>query len=161
MNPDILWWILAILLIIAGIAGLLVPMLPGAPLLLGGLFMAAWIEDFAHVGYGTLSILLVLAILTYVVDFIAGILGAKRFGASKEAMIGAGIGALLGLMMGLIGIIIGPFIGAVLGELSRRRGLHAAGMVGVGTTLGLIVGTAAKMALAFSMVGIFLLVRFF
>lgn len=160
MDSAILLWLLAAVLIVAGIAGMLLPMLPGAPLLLGGLFLAAWIEDFAHVGYGTLSVLLVLAILTYVIDFIASLLGAKHFGASNRAVIGAGLGALFGLLLGFVGIVVGPFVGAVLGELSHQRSLHAAGMAGLGTTIGLLLGTAVKLALGLSMIGIFLLMRF-
>lgn len=161
MDFTLLLWLLAGLLVVTGLAGLLLPMLPGAPLLLGGLVLAAWIEDFAHVGYGTLAVLLVLAILTYVVDFLAGLLGAKHFGASGRAVAGAALGALFGLFLGLVGIIVGPLVGAVLGELSHRRDLAAAGLVGLGTTLGLLLGTAVKLALGMSMIGIFLLMRFF
>lgn len=160
MDSVILLWILAGGLVAAGLAGLLLPMLPGAPLLFGGLLLAAWIEDFAYVGTGTLAVLALLAVLTYVVDFLAGILGARHFGASGRAMVGAGIGALVGIFLGLIGVLIGPFIGAVIGELTMRRDMTAAGMAGIGTTIGLILGTAAKMALAFSMLGIFLVMRF-
>lgn len=160
MDSVILLWLLAGALVIAGLAGLLLPMLPGAPLLFGGLLLAAWIEDFAYVGTGTLAVLALLAVLTYVVDFLSGILGARHFGASGRAMIGAGIGAIVGIFMGLIGVLIGPFVGAVIGELTMRRDMTAAGMAGIGTTIGLVLGTAAKMALAFSMLGIFLVMRF-
>jgi uncharacterized protein YqgC (DUF456 family) len=114
-----------------------------------------------YVGYGTLAALAALAVLIYIVDFLAGILGAKHFGASPRAMIGAGIGAVIGLFLGFVGIIIGPFIGAVIGELSVRRELTAAGMAGLGTTIGLLLGVAAKIAIGLTMVGIFVLVRFF
>jgi uncharacterized protein YqgC (DUF456 family) len=160
LDAIILLWLLAAMLVVAGLAGLLLPMLPGAPLLLGGLLLAAWIEDFVYVGYGTLAVLLLLAILTYVIDFFASILGAKHFGASNRAVIGAAVGALLGLPLGLAGILIGPFVGAVLGELSHQRGLHAAGKAGLGTTIGLLLGTAVKLALGISMVGIYLMMRF-
>lgn len=160
MDSVILLWLLAGALVIAGLAGLLLPMLPGAPLLFGGLLLAAWIEDFAYVGTGTLAVLALLAVLTYVVDFLSGILGARHFGASGRAMIGAGIGAIVGIFMGLIGVLIGPFVGAVIGELTVRKDISRAGMAGIGTTIGLVLGTAAKMALAFSMLGIFLVMRF-
>jgi len=160
VDSVILLWLLAGDHQCAGLAGLLLPMLPGAPLLFGGLLLAAWIEDFAYVGTGTLAVLALLAVLTYVVDFLSGILGARHFGASGRAMIGAGIGAIVGIFMGLIGVLIGPFVGAVIGELTMRRDMTAAGMAGIGTTIGLVLGTAAKMALAFSMLGIFLVMRF-
>lgn len=161
MDTTILLWVLAASLILTGLAGIVLPLLPGAPLLFLGLLTAAWAEDFVYVGYGTLGVLALLAILIYLVDFLAGILGAKHFGASPRAMIGAGIGALLGLTLGFAGIVIGPFIGAVVGELSARRELASAGMAGLGTTIGLLLGVAAKIALGLTMIGIFVLVRFF
>ena len=153
-------WILAIALIVTGMAGLFLPALPGAPLLFAGLLLAAWAEDFAYVGWGTLVILGLLALLTYVVDFAAAAFGAKKFGASKRAIVGAAIGALAGLFLGFPGVLIGPFVGAVIGELSGQRDLQAATRAGIGATIGLALGVAAKFALAFSMLGIFAIARF-
>lgn len=161
MDTTLLLWVLAVSLIITGLAGIVLPLLPGAPLLFLGLVAAAWAEDFAYVGYGTLAVLALLTLLIYAVDFLASILGARHFGASPRAMVGAGIGAIVGIFLGLIGILIGPFIGAVIGELSARRELVAAGMAGLGTTIGLVLGVAAKIALGLTMIGIFVLVRFF
>ena len=160
MYIDILLWILAIILVGGGMAGLVFPILPGAPVLYAGLFVAAWAEDFAHVGATTLVVLGIMAILTYVLDFLAGAFGAKRFGASRRAVIGATLGAIVGIFFGIPGILLGPFIGAVLGELSNRPDLKAAGLAGIGATLGLALGVAAKLTLAFAMLGIFVMVRF-
>jgi uncharacterized protein YqgC (DUF456 family) len=159
MDATVLLWLLAAILVLAGLLGLLLPVLPGPPLLFAGLLAAAWAEDFVYVGAGTLSLLAALALLTYAVDFAATALGAKRFGASKRAVIGAAVGAVVGLFFGLPGILFGPFIGAVIGELTAQRGLSDAGRAGVGATLGLVLGVAAKLALAFSMLGLFALVR--
>ena len=153
--------VVAALLAAIGLAGLVLPAVPGAPLLFAGLLLAAWVEDFAYVGIKTIAILGVLALLTYGVDFWATMFGAKRFGASKRAVIGALIGAVVGIFFGLLGVIFGPFIGAVIGELSARRGLHAAARAGVGATVGLVLGAALKIALAFTMIGVFALARFF
>jgi uncharacterized protein len=152
--------IVGIVLSLAGIVGLALPALPGAPLLFVGLLCLAWAENFTFVGTGTLVLLAVLAILTYVVDFAAGAFGVRRFGASSRAMLGAMIGAVVGLFFGFVGIVIGPFIGAGIGELSASRNLQAAGRAGIGATIGLVIGTAAKLTLAFAMVGIFTLMRF-
>ena len=153
-------WVLAGLLVIVGLAGLALPALPGAPLLFCGLIVAAWAEDFAYIGTGSIVALAILALLTYPVDILAGALGARKFGASKQAMIGAGIGALAGLFFGIAGIVAGPFIGALVGELTQQRQLVRAGMAGIGATLGLLLGAVAKLAIAFSMIGLFLLMRF-
>jgi hypothetical protein len=155
----VLLWLLAALLVLTGLAGMVLPALPGAPLLFLGLVAAAWAEDFAYVGWGTLTVLGGLAILTYVVDLAAGAFGARRFGASGRAVAGAALGTLVGLFFGLFGILLGPFLGAVAGELTLNRDLRAAGSAGIGATLGLALGAAAKIALAFAMLGIFLAVR--
>ena len=160
MAITITLWITAVVLAVLGLAGLVLPALPGAPMLFAGLVLAAWAEGFAYVGVGTLAVLGALAVLTYAVDFLAGAFGAKRFGASKRGMLGALVGAVVGIFFGLPGVLFGPFVGAVLGELSTRRGLGDAGKAGFGATLGLVLGAAVKLALAVSMVGIFAVVRF-
>jgi hypothetical protein len=160
VDTQLLWFALAALLILLGIVGLLLPALPGTPLLLAGLVLAAWAEGFAYVGWGWLALLGAIAFLGYFIDFAAGAFGAKRFGASKAGVTGALVGSLLGLFFGLPGVLLGPFVGAVAGELLARRGTQAAGRAGFGAALGLALGAAAKLALAFTMIGIFLLVRF-
>ena len=160
MYIDILLWILAVILVVGGIAGLVFPALPGAPVLYAGLFAAAWAEDFAHVGATTLIVLAIMTALTYAFDFLAGAFGAKRFGASRRAVIGATLGAIAGIFFGIPGILLGPFAGAVLGELSNQPNIKAAGLAGIGATLGLALGVAAKLTLAFAMLGIFIMVRF-
>jgi uncharacterized protein YqgC (DUF456 family) len=160
MYVEVLLWLLAIILVTAGMAGLVFPALPGAPVLFAGLVVAAWTEDFVHVSTGTLVVLGVMALLTYLVDFLAGAFGAKRFGASRRAIIGATIGAIVGIFFGIPGILLGPFVGAVLGELTARSDLKTAGRAGIGATVGLALGAAAKLTLAFAMVGIFVIVRF-
>jgi len=156
---SVLLWILSSALILAGLVGLVLPALPGAPLLFLGLVAAAWAENFTYIGWGTLTVLGGLAVLTYAVDFAAGAFGARRFGATNRAVVGAAVGTLLGLFFGLPGVLLGPFVGAVIGELTGHRDLHRAGMAGFGATLGLALGAAAKIALAFAMLGIFLVVR--
>ncbi|MGE4544656.1 MAG: DUF456 domain-containing protein [Pedobacter sp.] len=154
-------WILAGLLVASGLAGLLLPALPGPPLIFAGLLCAAWAEDFVYVGWRTLTLLGGLALLAVAADFVAGAFGAKHFGASSKAMVGAAIGALIGLFLGPLGLLLGPFLGAMAGELSARADLQAASRAGVGAVIGLAVGTAAKMALTIAMIGLFLVVRLF
>jgi uncharacterized protein YqgC (DUF456 family) len=160
VTTDVLLWALAALLVAAGIAGLLLPGLPGAPLVFLGLLVAAWAEDFAYVGWGWLTLLAALAALTYLVDFAATALGAKKFGASPRAVVGAVLGGIVGLFFGPLGLVLGPFAGAVVAELSLRRDLQAAQRSGLGATLGFLLGSVAKLALAFAMLGLFAAVRF-
>jgi uncharacterized protein len=154
-------WLLAILLIAAGLAAIVLPVLPGAPLLFAGLLLAAWAENFSYVGLWTLVTLAVLALATYGVDFWATMFGVKKFGASRRAVIGAVIGSIVGVFLGIPGVLFGPFIGAVIGELLAQRNLTAATRAGMGATVGLVLGAALKLALAFAMIGIFIVVRFF
>lgn len=156
----ILLWIFAVLLTLAGLAGLVLPALPGPLLLFAGLFLGAWAEAFVHVGTKTLVALGVMAGLAMLADFVAGAFGARRYGASPRAMAGAAIGAVIGIFFGLPGLLLGPFLGALVGEIAERNDWRAASRAGWGATVGLIIGTAAKIALGFSMIGLFLLVRF-
>ena len=152
--------VLGVVLALVGIAGLALPAMPGAPFLFLGLLCIAWAEDFVFVGTGTLIVLAALALLTYLVDVAAGAFGVKRFGASSQAMVGATLGALVGLFFGIPGILIGPFIGASIGELLVGSDWRGASMAGIGATVGLALGVAVKLMLAFAMMGIFLLMRF-
>ena len=155
MTP--LLWVLSLILVGVGMAGVLVPGLPGTPLVFGGLLLAAWADGFQNVGVGTIVILAVVTILAFGVDFVSASLGAKRAGASREALIGAALGTLVGVFFGFVGIVLGPFVGAVIGEFLARRNLGQAGRAGVATWIGFIFGIGVKLVLAFTMVGIFVL----
>lgn len=157
MDPVLAWNILAGLLVVVGLLGVVLPVLPGVPILFAGLWLAAWASGFEHVGFWTLLILGKLAVLSILVDLLASLLGARRSGASTAGIVGAGLGAVAGLAMGLVGVLVGPFVGAVLGEMVHGRRLDHASRVGVGTWIGIIVGTAAKVAIAFTMLGLFAL----
>lgn len=151
----ILLWILAVVLVAAGLAGTVLPGLPGAPLVLAGLLAAAAADGFVHTGWPTFVAVGLLAAASLGVDLVASALGARRFGASPRALVGAAVGAIVGLFFGLPGLVIGPFAGAVLGEWTARRDLAQAGRAGLGTFLGLLLGAAAKAALALAMVAVF------
>jgi hypothetical protein len=154
-------WIGSLLLVGVGMAGILLPGLPGTPLVFCGLLLAAWADGFEAVGVGTVIALAALTVLGFAVDFVAAGLGVKGAGASREAMIGAAAGMFVGLFFGLPGIVFGPFLGAVLGELVARRSLSQAGRAGVATWIGFVLGTGVKLVLAFTMLGIFALAYIF
>ena len=160
MDSAFFLWAIAGVLVLAGLAGLVLPAIPGAPLIFAGLVVGAWADNFVYVGAWTIVALAVLTLLIIGVDFWATMFGAKKFGASRRAVMGAVVGSIAGLFLGVPGVIFGPFIGAVLGELSSAGSLRQATRAGFGATLGLILGAAMKLALAFSMIGIFVAVRF-
>ncbi len=116
-----LLWILSAILILLGLAGTVLPVLPGTLLVWGGIVLAAWIDDFARVGMTTVLVITVLAVLAWALDYVAGLLGAKKAGASKLALLGASVGTVLGLFMGLVGVFFMPLVGAAVGEYLARR----------------------------------------
>jgi uncharacterized protein YqgC (DUF456 family) len=148
-------WILAIVLIVVGVAGTVLPALPGVILVFAGVALAAWIDDFARISGWTVGVLGVLTVIAWAVDYVAGVLGAKKAGASGLAIAGAAIGTLAGIFTGLWGLVFMPLAGAAIGEYLARKDAWHAGRVGVATWLGMLVGTVAKVAIVFLMVGVF------
>lgn len=153
-------WVLAIVLMVVGAAGVVLPALPGVPLMFAGMLVAASIDDFQRIGWVTLTVLGLFTILSFVVDLAASALGAKRVGASARAVWGAVIGTLVGLFFGIPGLLFGPFVGALVGELTVHGRIDRAGRVGLATWIGLLFGTLVKLAIAFSMVGVFVFAFF-
>ncbi|HZM62617.1 MAG TPA: DUF456 domain-containing protein [Vicinamibacterales bacterium] len=152
---SILLWVAGVALVLVGLAGIILPALPGHVLILAGLVLAAWADGFTRVGVWTLVIIALIAAGSYLVDFAGAALGAKKLGASSRAMVGAGLGTIAGLFFGLPGIILGPFAGAVIGELTVKQDLRQAGKAGVAAWIGFAIGTAVKVGMAFLMIGIF------
>lgn len=151
----ILGWTLALVLVVAGLVGTLLPILPGAPLVFFGLWLIALIDGYRHVGWPTLTLLGLIVVLTVVIDFAASALGARKVGASRQAVTGALLGSIIGLFFGLPGLLLGPFVGAVIGELVAQSRVEHAARVGIATWLGLLAGSIAKLALCLTMLLVF------
>jgi uncharacterized protein len=152
---SLLWWILSAALIAVGVAGTVLPALPGTILVLAGIVLGAWIDGFTRVSVGTVTFVTVLAVIAWVLDYVAGLLGARRAGASKQAIIGAAVGTVVGLFMGLVGVLFMPLVGAAIGEYIARKDQQRAVKVGVATWLGIMAGLIAKVVIAFVMIGVF------
>jgi uncharacterized protein YqgC (DUF456 family) len=150
-----LMWVLSIALIVLGLAGTVLPLLPGTVLVWGGIVVGAWIDAFARVGATTVAVVSVLAVLAWALDYVAGLMGAQKAGASKQALLGAAVGTVVGLFMGLVGVLFMPLVGAAIGEYVAQKDQSRAVRVGVATWVGIMVGLIAKVVLAFVMVGIF------
>jgi len=153
MTP--LLWIAAVALIVIGVAGTILPAIPGVTLVFLGMLLAAWIEDFARIPVWLVVVFGVLTAIAWAVDYFAAVAGAKRAGASKLAVVGAMIGTVAGIFTGFIGLLFMPLVGAAVGEFIAQRDLRRAGTVGIATWLGLLVGTAIKVAIVFAMIGAF------
>ncbi len=148
-------WVLSVALIVAGVAGTVLPALPGTLFVLAGIVLGAWIDGFTRVGWGVLAVVGVLAVLAWVLDYVAGLLGARKAGASRQALVGAALGTLAGVFMGLVGVLFMPLVGAAIGEYLARQDHQRAVKVGVATWLGIMAGLVSKVVIAFMMIGLF------
>jgi len=160
MDPAFIYYLAGAVLVLVGFAGVLLPALPGLPLVFAGLLVAAWADGFERVGWLPLVVLGVLTLLSFVIDFLATVYGAQRVGASGWALWGAALGTLAGLFFLPIGLFVGPFAGAWLGEYWHSRRAGHATRVGVGTWVGILLGTASKLALGLCMLCVFALAWF-
>jgi uncharacterized protein len=152
---DIALYVLSAALIIGGLIGTVIPILPGIPMIYGGIWLAAAVDGYEHIGKGWLIVLGVLAVLGILVDFLAASVGAKRVGASSRALWGATLGTFVGLFLGLPGLLLGPFLGALLGEFTSSKSVLRSAHVGAATWLGLLFGALVKLAISFMMIGLF------
>jgi hypothetical protein len=157
----VLLWILAVALIVLGIAGTVLPALPGVVFVFAGTLIGAWIDDFARIPVWLIAVFGVLTVVAWAVDYFAAMAGAKKAGASRLALVGAALGTILGVFTGLWGLLFMPLVGAAIGEFVAQRDLRRAGEVGMATWVGLLVGTAVKVAIVFAMVGAFVVALVF
>jgi uncharacterized protein len=152
---QIIGFTLTLLVMVVGVIGAIVPGLPGTPVI----FVAA-VGHRLYFGnesanFLVLAILFFLMLISFVVDYAAQYLGAKKLGATWKGAVGAVIGGIVGLFFGIIGIIVGPFIGATLLELIGGRTLKPAAKAGWGAVIGLLIGTVGKVSICVVMMILF------
>jgi uncharacterized protein len=152
---DIALCLLATALIIGGLIGSVIPALPGLPMIFGGVWLVAAVDNYRHIGLWWLLLIGGLDTAGVIIEFIASTLGAKRVGASRLALWGASLGTLVGMFFSIPGLLLGPFIGALLGELASGTSVLRSAHVGVGTWIGLLFGTLLKLVISLMMVGLF------
>jgi len=150
-----LLWVIAVLMVIVGIAGTVLPALPGVVLVFAGIVLAAWIDGFTVISGWTIGVLAVLTVIGSVVDYVAQAMSAQRAGATWQGIAGAAAGTVAGIFSGLWGLLFMPLAGAAIGEFISHRDALRAGKVGLATWLGLLVGAVLKLAIVFTMTGIF------
>ena len=146
---------IAAALIALGLAGAVIPTVPGIPLILIGIWLIARVDRYHHLGYGWLIVIAAVGAVGLAIDLLAGALGVKRVGASKQAILGALFGTVIGLFFGLPGLLLGPFLGSVLGELAAGSSVMRSTNVGISAWLGLLFGTIIKLVSSLMMVGLF------
>jgi uncharacterized protein len=154
-TAEIIGLSLALLLMLAGLIGSILPAIPGVPLILVAAIGHRLYFGTHSVNNTVMVILVVLTLVSIAFDFLAGMVGANKFGATWRGALGAVVGGLVGLFFSLPGIILGPFVGATLFELLGDRELKLALKAGLGATLGLFAGIVGKFGIAVVMILLF------
>src|ERR1700730_12809845 len=152
---DTLLYVTAATLILTGLVGAVVPVLPGIPLIFAGIWLLAHVDQYRHLGLWWLAGIALVGAVGLTIDLVAGALGAKRVGASPRAVWGALLGTLVGLFFGLPGLLLGPFVGAVLGELAAGSSILRSTHVGTSAWIGLIFGSLVKLVASVTIVALF------
>ncbi len=153
--------IISLLVILGGLAGIILPIIPSTPLIWIGVFIYAACDGFETIGWSLLLIFAILAIVSLVLDYLGGVIGAKKYGATRWGLIGSIIGGIAGFFMGgIVGLIFGPFFGAVLFELIFGKDLTSAFKSGMGTLVGFLGGVIVKLVISVVIIGIFIIKLF-
>ena len=156
-TAEIIGLTVALAIMVIGLIGSILPALPSTPLI--------WLAGVGHriyfgpdgVATWVLIVMGLLTVLSLILDHLASMAGARRFGSTWRGVVGAVIGGIVGLFFGLLGLVLGPFLGAVVLELAGRRTFQQAGNAGVGAVIGVAVGTVAKLACSVAMVALFVI----
>ncbi len=155
---ELLWWLIAIVLMAIGLIGTLLPVVPGAIIILAAAVIhQIMLGSEKSLGWWNIGAVVLLTLLSYALEFAGGYFGAKRFGATKWGAFGAVSGAIAGLFFPFPGLIVGPVVGAIAGELVAGKRLVSAGRAGWGTLLGNLAGMLGKLTIGLVMVSWFLL----
>jgi len=154
---ELLWWLIAIVLMAVGLIGTVLPIVPGTTIILAAAVIhRVMLGPMKSIGWWSIGVLLLLTLVSYALDFASGYFGARRFGATKWGMAGAIVGGIIGLFFAVPGLLIGPVVGAFAGEIISGKRLVKAGRAGWGTLLGNIAGMIGKLAIGLVMVTWFL-----
>lgn len=150
---DVVWWFVAIVVMAAGLLGTVLPVVPGAAIILAGAILhRVMVGPEKGMEWPGFAALAVLALASYGLDILSGYFGAKYFGATRWGVAGAVIGAIIGLFTGFVMLLVAPIIGAIAGELLAGKRLIKAGKAGWGTLLGNLAGMIGKLAIGLAMV---------
>ena len=146
---------LALLIMLIALVGNLIPGVPGTPLALLAAILHRLYFGSQSVNNIVLLVLIILTIASLILDYVASVVGAKKFGATWRGAVGAVVGGLIGLFFSLPGIILGPFVGATLFEMLGRQEFKKAAKAGAGAVVGLLLGAVGKFALCVVMIVLF------
>ncbi len=155
---ELFWWTITLALMAVGLIGTVLPIFPGTTVILAAAIIhRVMLGPAKSIGWASIALLVLLTLASYAIDFAAGWIGARRFGATRWGMIGALVGAIVGIFFALPGILLGPIIGTLAGELIGGKHLVDAGRASWGALLGNLAGLFGKLVLAFAMVSWFVI----
>jgi uncharacterized protein len=159
---DTVYWILISIMFIVGFVGLVFPIIPSVLFIFGGIVLYGFLFTFDQFNWFFWVVQILLVVMLFAADYVANMIGVKKYGGSKAAIWGSTIGILAGpFVIPAFGILIGPFIGAILAELLvHKKDLVTASKIGFGSVLGFISSVVAKAVIQIFMVGYFLLAVF-
>ena len=153
---SLLFLILSSAIMLTGLAGVFLPVLPGVPLVFAGAFIYAWSTSFEVITVGNIVLFAVLTAIASAVDYVGGLITAKKYGASRYGLIGGILGGILGLIaLGIPGLIIGQLAGVILGELYFGKQMKESFTSGFAMFVGYILGSTVKVFFAGLIVIIF------
>jgi hypothetical protein len=153
-----LWWTLTLFIMLIGLAGTVLPLLPGTTVILGAAILHHFMLGPEHsVGWWTIAGLAMLTVLSYVLDLLSGSIGAKWFGATRWGAFGGIVGAIFGMFFFPWGLFLGPMCGVLLGELLGGKELLPAGKSTWGTFLGTTAGAISKVIIGAIMIAWFVI----
>ncbi|MDH7497859.1 MAG: DUF456 domain-containing protein [Syntrophomonadaceae bacterium] len=151
--------VVAVAVMLIGVAGTFMPFLPGIPLLFLAIAGYGWYEGFQVITPRYLAVMGGITILSVIVDYLSGVWGARAFGSSRAGAWGAFLGGILGLLVGgPMGIVLGPWLGAFVAEYLHLRDVEQAGRAATGALVGLLAGTFARVLIGLAMLVSFLVV---
>lgn len=154
---ELFWWLFAIVLFAVGLIGTALPIFPGTTIILAAAVIhRMMLGPEKSIGWKSISLLVLLTIVSYAFDFLGSYFGARYFGATKWAALGAVVGALVGIFFGIIGLFVGPVIGAVAGEFIAGKRMIEASRAGWGSLLGNLGAMVGKLLIALVMIAVFL-----
>lgn len=163
MNID-LWQLIAVILILGGVIGVIVPVLPSSPLVLAGCLLWAWADGFQRVGWGTIAVLALITVLSMLNEIWLKNWAAQRAGANWKTLLGAFVGGMAGgaglsPLLPVVGTLVGAALGAALGvillEYWQKRNWPSAANTAKTYCLGSLLSIGVNLLLCFIMLGVF------
>ncbi|AVX20644.1 MULTISPECIES: DUF456 domain-containing protein [Carboxydocella] len=145
-----------VLVMILGLLGTFLPVIPGIPLIFIAIFIYAWNTNFTVINIAWLLLFAALTVLSWLIEYFAGIIGSKQAGVSRYGMWGLLIGGILGFFWAPVGFLIGPVLGLLIGEILSGKELKQILITLKGAARGFIIGFLLKLIIALSMIGTFL-----